>query len=206
MPGRDSSVSAAISARRSIRQFARLAVDGDSVERLVALACAAPAPHDSKPWRFVHVASLGARERLADAMADAWRADLERGGESVHAIDRLLRRSRAQVTEAPVLLLACLSLTEARSWPDAARQKAERDMFVQSLGAALQNLLLAAGDAGLAGYLKGAPLFCPDAVRRALDLPPGWQPAFLVPLGYPRAASPPPPRQEPPTDDFLVTR
>ena len=53
-------------------------------------------------------------------------------------------------------------------------------MFVQSLGAALQNLLLAAADYGLAGYFKGAPLFCPDAVRGALDLPGDWHPSFLV--------------------------
>ena len=201
---RDGSVSAAISARRSVRQFARLTIDGDTVERLVALACAAPAPHHSKPWRFVHVTSVGARERLADAMADAWRADLEREGESVHAIDRLLRRSRDQVTEAPVLLLACLSLTGARRWPDAARQKAERDMFVQSLGAALQNLLLAAGESGLAGYLKGAPLFCPAAVGEAMDLPPDWEPAFLVLLGYPGDKSQPPPRPATALEDIFI--
>jgi coenzyme F420-0:L-glutamate ligase / coenzyme F420-1:gamma-L-glutamate ligase len=181
----DSPVSAAISARRSVRKFARLAVDGDTVERLVATACTAPAPHHSRPWRFVHVTLPSTREQLADAMADAWRADLEQAGESIHKVDRLLNRSRDQITEAPVLLLACLSLEQARSWPDESRRLAERDMFVQSLGAALQNLLLAAADYGLAGYLKGAPLFCPDAVREALDLPPDWQPAFLVLLGYP---------------------
>lgn len=200
------SVSAAISARRSVRQFARLAVDGDTVERLVALACAAPAPHHSKPWRFVHVASADAREQLADAMADAWRADLEGEGESVHAIDRLLRRSRDQITEAPVLLLACLSLTEARPWPDAIRQKAERDMFVQSLGAALQNVLLAAGELGLAGYLKGAPLFCQDAVREVMRLPPDWEPAFLVLLGYPDQAAKVPPRNNVRLDEHFVLR
>ena len=206
MPVGDAPVSAAISARRSLRDFARLAVDGDTVERLVAIACTAPAPHHSRPWRFVHVASASARERLADAMADAWRADLERARESVHTIDRLLKRSYAQVTEAPALLLACLSLDEARRWPDKPRRLAERDMFVQSLGAALQNLLLAAADYGLAGYLKGAPFFCPDAVREALDLPPDWDPAFLVLLGYPDKRSEQPPRPPLAADDHLTIR
>src|SRR5437870_13067459 len=88
----DGPVSAAISARRSVRKFARLTVDGDTVERLVALACTAPAPHHSRPWRFVQVGAES-RERLADAMGEAWRADLERAGEAVHTIDHLLRRS-----------------------------------------------------------------------------------------------------------------
>jgi F420 biosynthesis protein FbiB-like protein len=206
MPFGDAPVSAAISARRSVREFARLAVDGHTVERLVAIACTAPAPHHSRPWRFAHITTASARERLADAMADAWRADLERARESVHTIDRLLKRSRSQVTEAPVLLLACLTLDEVHRWPHKTRRLAERDMFVQSLGAALQNLLLAAADYGLAGYLKGAPLFCPNAVRQALDLPPDWHPAFLVLLGYPDQAAKPPPRSAVHLDEHLVLR
>ena len=176
------------------------------MQRLVALACIAPAPHHSRPWRFVQMGPVETRERLVDAMSDVWRADLEREGRSVHAIDRLLGRSRAQLTEAPVLLLACISLADARTWPDEERRAAERDMFVQSLGAALQNLLLAAVEAGLAGYLKGAPLFCGPAVRSALDLPPDWEPAFLVLLGYPDKSVSPPPRDELDVEEFLVQR
>ena len=201
----DGPVSAAISARRSVRKFARLTVDGDTVERLVALACTAPAPHHSRPWRFVQVGAES-RERLADAMGEAWRADLERAGESVHTIDRLLRRSHAQLMEAPVLLLACLTLEGHHRWPDDERRRAERDMFVQSLGAALQNLLLAAGEAGLAGYLKGAPLFSADAVRSALDLPADWEPTFLVLLGYPDKSAELSPREAIDIDRFLVRR
>ena len=201
----DGPVSAAISARRSVRKFARLTVDGDTVERLVALACTAPAPHHSRPWRFVQVGAES-RERLADAMGEAWRADLERKGESVHVIDRLLRRSHGQLMEAPVLLLACLSLEGHHRWPDDERRRAERDMFVQSLGAALQNLLLAAGEAGLAGYLKGAPLFSADAVRSALDLPADWEPTFLVLLGYPDKSAELSPREAIEIDRFLLQR
>src|SRR5437667_6285879 len=98
----DGPVSAAISARRSVRKFARLAVDGDKVDRLVALPCTPPAPHHSRPWRFVQVRAE-TRERLADAMGEAWRADLQRGGEPIDTIDPLLRRSYAHLVDAPVL-------------------------------------------------------------------------------------------------------
>ena len=79
-------------------------------------------------------------------------------------------------------------------------------MYMQSLGAALQNLLLAAHARGLGGYLKGAPLFCRAAVAEALALPDGWQPAFLVLLGYPADGARPPPRPEPRPEDFLLSR
>jgi nitroreductase len=48
-----------------------------------------------------------------------------------------------------------------------------------------QNLLLATHDAGLGGCWMCAPLFCPDVVRGALDLPADWQPQALITLGYP---------------------
>jgi coenzyme F420-0:L-glutamate ligase/coenzyme F420-1:gamma-L-glutamate ligase len=199
-------VSAAIEARRSVRKFSSMPVDGATVARLVVLACTAPAPHHSRPWRFVHVRTQEARDRLSDAMSGAWRADLEAEGRSVLEIDALLRKSQAQLAEAPVLLLSCLSLSEERAWPDEERRGAERDMFVQSLGAALQNLLLAAGEAGLAAYLKGAPLFCPGAVRAALALSEDWEPAFLVLLGYPDDAARPPPRASLDIEEFFLER
>ena len=199
-------VSKAIVSRRSIRQFTSQPIDTAIIRDLVALACVAPAPHHSRPWRFVQVASPQAKERLAEAMTAAWRADLEQEGEAPDAIERRLDRSRRQLTEAPVLLLACLSLDEARPWPDEARRRAERDMFMQSLGAALQNILVAAHAWGLGGYLKGAPLFCTQAVSQALGLPQGWEPALFVLLGYPAEGFEAAPRPPLAVDDFLVSR
>jgi coenzyme F420-0:L-glutamate ligase / coenzyme F420-1:gamma-L-glutamate ligase len=199
-------VSAAITARRSVRQFRDDPVDAGAVRELVSLACTAPAPHGSRPWRFVYVSSREARTRLSEAMTNAYRSDLERDGAPVLEIDRQVRRSREQIEGAPALLVACLSLESAPEWPDERRRAAERDMYMQSLGAGLQNLLLAAYERGLAGYLKGAPLFCAPAVRQALEMPDEWQPAFLVLLGYPREGSRSPPRAPTNLSDILVER
>ncbi len=195
----------AITTRRSLRRFGSRPVAPALVRELVAAACAAPAPHHSRPWRFVQV-TPPARPRLIEAMAAAWRIDLESETRPPADADKLIARSRRQLTEAPLLLLACLTADRARDWPDERRRAAERDMYVQSLGAALQNLLLAAHARGLGGYLKGAPLFCRDAVTGALDLPSGWQPAFFALLGYPRDDAPLPPRPAASTDEFLIER
>jgi nitroreductase len=58
-------------------------------------------------------------------------------------------------------------------------------MAVQSVAMALQNLLLAAHAEGLGACWMCAPLFCPDAVQTALDLPDDWEPQALISLGYP---------------------
>ncbi len=195
----------AIATRRSVRRFAPREVPRDLVPKLIAAACAAPAPHHDRPWRFAEVRPE-TRPRLLEAMAAAWRADLESDRRPREPLDKLLARSRRQLTEAPLLLLACLELGSHRDWPDERRRAAERDMYVQSLGAALQNLLLAAHAYGIGGYLKGAPLFCRSAVAEALDLPPHWQPAFLTLLGYPAEKSEPAPRPAVRAHDLLIER
>lgn len=199
-------VSDVILSRRSVRSFAADPVPPGVLRELVSLACAAPAPHHSRPWRFVNVATPEARAALAEEMGAAWLADLAKENRPVLEIDRLINTSRDQVVGAPALLVACLVLQESMEWSDQDRQRAERDMFVQSLGAALQNLLLAAVERGLVGYLKGAPLFCPQAVRTALDIPLEWTPAFLVMLGSPSSQSAPAPRQPADLDVFLLER
>jgi F420 biosynthesis protein FbiB-like protein len=195
-----------LASRRSIRRFDGRPVARQVVRDLVAIACTAPAPHHSRPWRFVAIESPLAKARLAEAMGQRWRPDMESDGVPQERIARLLERSRQRLMELPLLLLACLVLEGARSWPDQRRRQAERDMYVQSLGGALQNLMLAAHDRGLGSYLMGAPLFCPEAVADALALPPDYQPQFLVALGYPRRGFLPAARPTLQADDFLMVR
>jgi coenzyme F420-0:L-glutamate ligase/coenzyme F420-1:gamma-L-glutamate ligase len=47
-----------------------------------------------------------------------------------------------------------------------------------------QNLLLAAHTEGLAACWMCAPLFAPQAVHLALELPQSWEPQGLILLGY----------------------
>ena len=63
--------------------------------------------------------------------------------------------------DAPVLVLACLYLNDLDVYPDAERQEAERIMAIQSLGAAVQNLLLTIYSEGYDAGWMCAPLFVP---------------------------------------------
>ncbi len=57
-------------------------------------------------------------------------------------------------------------------------------MAVQSLGAAVQNMLLTAYHDGLDMGWMCAPLFCQAIVQQTLSLPASWLPQALLPLGY----------------------
>jgi coenzyme F420-0:L-glutamate ligase/coenzyme F420-1:gamma-L-glutamate ligase len=199
-------VDAALAGRRSVRQFSPRPVERALVEEVIAAACLAPAPHHSRPWRFVILSSSDARARLAEAMGERWRQDLESDGVAKERIRQLLNRSRARLAAAPVLILAGVAGQAQRAWPDQRRQRAEELMFVQSMGAALENLMLAAHARGLGSYWMSAPLFCPEAVRLALNLPADFQPQALIALGYPKEGLRLPPRPPLAVRDHIVER
>jgi len=177
-----------LEARRSVRAFVDRPVPQDTLDALVASACIAPAPHHSRPWRFVTVTAASAKEGLADGMGARWRADLERDGVAPARADELVDRSREKLTGAPAVVLGCLTWDGLDRYPDADRQRAEWGMALLSLGAAVENLMLAAVSHGLASCWVAAPIFCPEAARDALALPREWLPHACVLVGEPDPA------------------
>src|SRR4029450_5402514 len=115
-----------------------------ALDGFVEAACTAPAPHHSRPWRWVVVDTAAAKQRLADGMGEAGRRGL--GGEDVPAprVDELVDASHAKITGAPALVLGCLTWDGLDRYPDETRQRAEFGMALLSLGAAVGNLMGAA--------------------------------------------------------------
>jgi coenzyme F420-0:L-glutamate ligase / coenzyme F420-1:gamma-L-glutamate ligase len=181
-------IPAFLEARRSIRAFADAPVDRATLDALVEAACIAPAPHHSRPWRFVVVDTAAAKEHLAAGMGAAWRADLARDGVPATRVDELVDASHRKITGAPALVLGCLTWDGLDRYPDEIRQRAEFGMALLSLGAAVENLMVAAPEHGLASCWVAAPIFCPEAARDALALPAEWLPHAMVVLGHPDPA------------------
>jgi coenzyme F420-0:L-glutamate ligase/coenzyme F420-1:gamma-L-glutamate ligase len=195
----------AIRTRRSLRQLLPRAVPREIVDEVLALACVAPAPHHTRPWRYV-IVSAERRAALAEAMSAAWRADLERDGHPEALIERLLRRSMRQITSAPALILACLTHEGLRDWPDERRARNEFAMAQQSVGAGMQNIMLGAHALGLASYWISAPLFAPDACADALALPDGYIAQAFIVLGYRADGAAPKPRPAPDASSLIIER
>ncbi len=82
-------------------------------------------------------------------------------------------------------MLGCLTWHGLDRYPDATRQRAEFGMALLSLGAAVENFMVAAADAGYASCWVAAPIFCPEAARDALALDPEWLPHAMVVVGRP---------------------
>jgi F420 biosynthesis protein FbiB-like protein len=174
-----------VEARRSIRAFDARPVPRVELDALIEAACLAPAPHHSRPWRFVVVDTGAGKHALATGMGERWRADLVRDGVDAARVDELVGTSYRKLTDAPALVVGCLTWDGLDRYPDEKRQRAEWGMALLSLGAAVENLMLTAADRGLASCWVAAPIFCPEEARDALELPADWLPHALVMVGHP---------------------
>lgn len=189
--------------RRSVRQFAAEPVAAGLIEEAVAEALTAPAPHHTRPVRFVWLADRGRRTALLDAMKDAWRADLTADALPADAIERRIGRGQI-LYDAPEVVIPFLVPDGAHSYPDAARTEAEHTMFTVAAGAAVQGLLVALAVRGVGSCWIGSTIFAAELVRETLGLPPDWEPLGAVAIGYP--VDPPEPRDPAPVGDLLVRR
>lgn len=191
-----------IRGRRSVRKLRPDPVPHDLVEAVLDAARWAPSPHGRMPWRFAVLTQPASKQRLADAMAGTWQQQLELDEQPADVIATRLQKSQERMLVAPVLIIPCLFLGDLDVYPDADRQAAEHTMAVQSLGAAIQNLLLKAYALGLDAGWMCAPLFCSELVASTLGLDPALIPHALLPLGY--AAADPKRRERLPLDALIV--
>lgn len=170
--------------RRSVRKYLPKTVPTALLMEILDSARFAPSAHNAQPWRFVVLTETESKRRLATAMAQAWLADLKRDGKPDGLSKFSTEASIERFVKAPILILACLSMKDMNRFLDWERQQCEHDLAVQSLGAAIQNMLLMAQTRQLGSCWYCAPVFAKKAVRDALNIPKEVEPQALITLGY----------------------
>lgn len=181
--------------RRSVRTFADTPVDPEVIRAAVGDALTAPAPHHTRPVRFVWVRQPEFRARLLDSMAAQWRNDLGADGLDPERVERRVARGRI-LFDAPEVIIPFCVPDGAHDYPDERRRAAEQTMFTVAVGAAVQGLLVALATRGVGSCWIGSTIFAPEVTREVLGLAPDWNPLGAIAVGYPEEElSPRPPRE-----------
>lgn len=188
--------------RRSIRKYSARKVSRKFLNEILETARWAPSAHNSQPWRFTILNKKEEKKVLAEGMAKAWIIDLIKNQIPLEHANELARCSIERFTKAPTLIIASVTKTGIPKHIDESENKVEGDLAIQSLGAAIQNLLLAAHSIGLGACWFCAPAFCKAEVRKALRFPDEFEPQALITLGY--AAEKPEAPQRKPLHEILI--
>ncbi|WP_408014571.1 coenzyme F420-0:L-glutamate ligase [Rhodococcus xishaensis] len=179
--------------RRSIREFSDEPVAPEALRDSIAEALTAPAPHHTRPVRFVWLRSASVRSRLLDAMQQRWREDLAGDGLSEDRIERRVSRGDILFRAPEVVIPFCVP-DGAHDYPDERRTRAEATMFTVAVGAAVQGLLVSLATRGVGSCWIGSTIFAAETVRAELGLPADWQPLGAIAVGHPvEPLSPRPP-------------
>jgi F420 biosynthesis protein FbiB-like protein len=169
--------------RRSIRKYVNQPVSDGLVFEVLEAARWAPSAHNAQPWRFVIVSDVVVKQCLAKAMAEAWKEDSIKSNTEVK--QEHIDVSVSRFNTAPVFIVACLTFEDMKQYPDEEQMLLERDLAVQSLGAAVQNMLLSASEQRLGACWFSAPMFCKEVVRQVLGIPGKVEPQAIILMGYP---------------------
>jgi coenzyme F420-0:L-glutamate ligase/coenzyme F420-1:gamma-L-glutamate ligase len=169
--------------RRSSKVLGLGEVPVEMVVRAVEAGVWAANAHNSQPWFFIVVVDHEVKKRLLDKMAEQWLEDLIGDGVPRENAVKVVEAGKERSMRASALIVACLSMREMETYWDSGRSRLEYIMGVQSLAAALQNILLALHSMGYGACWRCSPLFAPEAVRKVLEIPDDVEPQAMVEVG-----------------------
>lgn len=156
----------AIMTRRSVPKVTDEIPDRSSIERLLEAAVRAPNHHLTQPWRFVVLTGSA-----LDEFGEAWERGTAASGKDASGI-------RDKAHRAPVIV--CVVERPKHHLPKVVELEEHH-----AVGAAIQNILLAAHAAGLGAMIRTGPAATMAEVREFLGLEEGELVAGFIYVGLP---------------------
>lgn len=156
----------AIITRQSVPKVTDEVPDAATIRRLIDAGVRAPTHHLTQPWRFIVLTGVALKE-----LGDAWATGAEREGKDPESV-------RSKSLRAPVIITVIET-------PKHHLPKVQEVEEHHAVGAAMQNMLLAAHGMGLGAMLRTGPAAHIPEVHDYLGLIEGELVAGYIYLGYP---------------------
>lgn len=174
----------AINARRSIRKYSEQEIAQETIEKILNAGIQAPSSKNRQPWRFV-VVSDSAKEAMLEAMQQG--IEREKTGEAalpnsanfIPAAEYTVEIMR----QAPTTIFVLNTMGKSDSLITGMEDKFYEMANIQSIGAAIQNMLLEATELGLGSLWICDIYFAYKEIVEWLDT--DEQLIAAVSLGYP---------------------
>jgi len=189
----------AIKNRRSIRKFLKKEIDKETIANILKAGIDAPSPKNRQPWKFV-VVSGRSKHELIHVMSkgiEKAKADLE----LVLDVDQFLSSAKTTLEimeEAPIIIFVINTDAKAMQRQTPFKRFVEMSN-IQSIGAVVENMLLASLEYGIGGLWISDIYFTIAEIGEWLNT--NKQIVAAAAFGYPAEIPPPKPRKK---EDELV--
>jgi nitroreductase len=140
---------AAIENRRSIRKFLGKEIDKNIIEKIIEAGILAPSAKNRQPWKYIVVTEKG-KARMLEILREG--IENEKSGKGIYKQNRQFiapaEYSMKIMEEAPVTIFV-INMDNKISLNQTIEDKLAEMASIQSIGASIQNMLLAAFDYGI---------------------------------------------------------
>lgn len=182
----------AILERRSIRKFKGAPVPENIVMEIIKLACSAPSPGNRQMWHFTVITNNNLKDNLAGAINETFEEMLKDSGKEASFLSGAAHGATF-FRKAPVVI-AVSTLRYSSRFDEAmlitGRDQAYIDNLrcrpdLQSVGAAIQTMLLVAYERGLGTCYMTGPMAARHRLEEILEIKQPRSLAAFVAMGYP---------------------
>ena len=184
----------AIKKRRSIRKFKSDKIPKKDIYDIVQVACLAPSAHNKQMWRFIAISNkdmlIGMKKAIMNEIEEIsnW-PELKEAGVRAKG----MRAYSTLFVKAPLVFAVLVKpyhsmVDEILKLEGLKKRQSEllsSHVEIQSVAAAVENLLLAATEKGYGTCWMCGPLIAAPALDKILKIEKPWNLMALVPMGIP---------------------
>lgn len=182
----------AIKTRRSVRAYSSKKVPSGKIKKIVEAGLLAPSSKNSQPWHFIAIENRDMISKIADILIYSDNLESEPSDPSTGKIKKgyqsSIKASGALMREAPMLIVVENICPFSGSRKDVMNSKFPNainghDSEFISLGAAIENMSLAAHGLGLSSVIVCDAIAEEQNIKKLLDMKGDL--AAILPIGYP---------------------
>jgi len=196
--------------RASVRNFTDEAIPEESIKEIIKCAGMAPCVSGKETWKFIAVMNKDVMTKMSSAVKNKYNEILPKDDDRVtENVKRTVEMFSSFFTKAPVVAAVLAEpytaiidkVIENSSFTHEQINKLRNYPDVQTIGAAIQNLLLAVVDMGYGACWLTGPMVAKEELSKILNVKEPYSLMALVAIGKPDKE--PVPRPRTPVEDIL---